>query len=181
MQRRTPASIIINSMFWSTVLFVLTCCHVLTSMVRVIEGKIIQLFQKTLSAKAHLTRPQVVIGDFLVALPNSALAHLYRKPITGPKVYCMFSHPVVLPTVKLQWKYKISTATHTTFRSCHVSLGLYNPTMLIEIAVYKMTWKGKENWFELAGGSSYQGFELPRVKLQWMYHRNPGENDFGSS
>ena len=27
-------------MFWTTVLFVLTCCHVLTSMVRVIEGKI---------------------------------------------------------------------------------------------------------------------------------------------
>ena len=26
--------------------------------------------------------------------------------------------------------------------------------------------KGNENWFELARGSSYQGFELPRVKLQ---------------
>ena len=26
--------------------------------------------------------------------------------------------------------------------------------------------KGSENWFELAGGSSYRGFELPRVKLQ---------------
>ena len=26
--------------------------------------------------------------------------------------------------------------------------------------------KGYENWFELAGGSSYRGFELPRVKLQ---------------
>ena len=26
--------------------------------------------------------------------------------------------------------------------------------------------KGNENWFELARGSSYRGFELPRVKLQ---------------
>ena len=26
--------------------------------------------------------------------------------------------------------------------------------------------KGNENWFKLAGGSSYRGFELPRVKLQ---------------
>ena len=26
--------------------------------------------------------------------------------------------------------------------------------------------KGNENWFELAGGSSYRGFKLPRVKLQ---------------
>ena len=24
-------------------------------------------------------------------------------------------------------------------------------------------------------------FELPRVKLQWMYDGNPGEIDFGSS
>ena len=41
--------------------------------------------------------------------------------------------------------------------------------------------KGNENWFELAGGSSYRGFELPRVKLQYMYDANPGEIDFGSS
>ena len=26
--------------------------------------------------------------------------------------------------------------------------------------------KGNGNYFELAGGSSYRGFELPRVKLQ---------------
>ena len=26
--------------------------------------------------------------------------------------------------------------------------------------------KGNKNWFELAGGSSYRWFELPRVKLQ---------------
>ena len=40
--------------------------------------------------------------------------------------------------------------------------------------------KGKENWFELAGGLIYRGFELPRVKLQQIYHRNPGEIEFGS-
>ena len=34
---------------------------------------------------------------------------------------------------------------------------------------------GNENCFELAGGSSYRGFDLPRVKLQWMYDGNPGE------
>ena len=38
-----------------------------------------------------------------------------------------------------------------------------------------------ENWFELAGGSSYRGFELPRVKLQLMYDGNLVEIDFGSS
>ena len=42
--------------------------------------------------------------------------------------------------------------------------------------------RGNENWFKLAGvrvigGSS----ELPRVKLQEMYDRHPGEIDFGSS
>ena len=41
--------------------------------------------------------------------------------------------------------------------------------------------KGNENWLELAGDSSYRGFELPRVKLQYMYDENPGEIDFGSS
>ena len=41
--------------------------------------------------------------------------------------------------------------------------------------------KGDKNYFELAGGSSYRGFELPRVKLQWMYEGNPQEIDFGLS
>ena len=40
---------------------------------------------------------------------------------------------------------------------------------------------GNENYFDLAGGSSYRGFELPRVKLQKMYEGNPGEIYFGSS
>jgi len=37
---------------------------------------------------------------------------------------------------------------------------------------------GIENWFELARGSSYWGFELPRVKLQKMYEQNPWELNF---
>ena len=41
--------------------------------------------------------------------------------------------------------------------------------------------KGNKNYFELAGGSSYRGFELPRVKLHLMYDGNPGEIDFGSN
>ena len=32
--------------------------------------------------------------------------------------------------------------------------------------IYRMTLMGNENWFELAEGSNYRGFELPRVKLQ---------------
>ena len=39
--------------------------------------------------------------------------------------------------------------------------------------------RGNENWFELAGVRVIMGFELPRVKLQWMYNGNPGEIDFG--
>ena len=45
--------------------------------------------------------------------------------------------------------------------------------------IQKMTWGGNENWFELAGVRDIMGFELPRVKLQWMYNGNPGEIDFG--
>ena len=46
--------------------------------------------------------------------------------------------------------------------------------------------RGNENWLELAGvqvikSSSYRGFELPRVKLQWIYEGNPGKIDFGLS
>ena len=41
--------------------------------------------------------------------------------------------------------------------------------------------KGNKNCLELKGGSSYQGFELPRVKLQKMNGRNPGEINFGSN
>ena len=32
--------------------------------------------------------------------------------------------------------------------------------------LYRNDLKGNKNYFELAGGWSYRGFELPRVKLQ---------------
>ena len=41
--------------------------------------------------------------------------------------------------------------------------------------------EGKRKLVRVSGSSSYRGFELPRVKLQWMYDGNPGEIDFGSS
>ena len=54
MQKRAknakPASNKINSMFWTTLLFV---CHVLTNMVRVIEGK---LYRKLPEGKGKLVR-----------------------------------------------------------------------------------------------------------------------------
>ena len=42
--------------------------------------------------------------------------------------------------------------------------------------------KGDKNYFELARGSSYRGFELltENYKL-YMYEGNPGEIDFGLS
>ena len=40
--------------------------------------------------------------------------------------------------------------------------------------------EGNKNNFELAGGSSYRGFELPRVKWQQIYEGIPREIDFGS-
>ena len=41
----------------------------------------------------------------------------------------------------------------------------YNMVRVIE-GMYRNELKGNKNYFELAGGSSYRGFELPRVKLQ---------------
>ena len=37
---------------------------------------------------------------------------------------------------------------------------------LSRVKLYKNDPRGKKNYFELAGGSSYRGFELPRVKLE---------------
>ena len=39
-------------------------------------------------------------------------------------------------------------------------------------------WKETKNNFELARGSSYHEFELPWVKLQWMYERKSRGNRF---
>ena len=35
---------------------------------------------------------------------------------------------------------------------------------LSRVKLYRNDLRGNENYFELAGGSSYRGFELPRVK-----------------
>ena len=34
------------------------------------------------------------------------------------------------------------------------------------VKLYRNELRGNKNYFEIAGGSSYRGFELPRVKLQ---------------
>ena len=36
---------------------------------------------------------------------------------------------------------------------------------LSRVKLYRNDLKGKKNYFELAGGSSYRGYGLPRVKL----------------
>ena len=37
---------------------------------------------------------------------------------------------------------------------------------ILRVKLYRNVLKGNKNYFEIAGGSSYRGFELPRVKLQ---------------
>ena len=37
---------------------------------------------------------------------------------------------------------------------------------LLRVKLYRNDLKGNKNYFELAGGSSYLGFKLLRVKLQ---------------
>ena len=54
-------------------------------------------------------------------------------------------------------------------------------TVLLRVNSYRNDLRGNKNCFELVGGLSYQGFVLPRVKLQLMYEGNPGEINFGSS
>ena len=44
--------------------------------------------------------------------------------------------------------------------------------------MYESDLKGNKNYFELAGVSSYRGFELPRINYS---KGNPGETDSGSS
>ena len=52
---------------------------------------------------------------------------------------------------------------------------------LSRVKLYRKDLKGNINYSELAGSSSYRGFELPRVKLQLICEGNPGEIDFCSS
>ena len=64
------------------------------------------------------------------------------------------------------------------FPTCHA---LITWLELSREKLYRNDLKGNKNYFELAGGSSYRGFEFPRVKLRLIYEGNPGEIDFGSS
>ena len=41
-----------------------------------------------------------------------------------------------------------------------------NMVQVIEGKIVQKRAEGKQNYFELEGGLSYRGFELPRVKLQ---------------
>ena len=67
---------------------------------------------------------------------------------------------------------------HCFFLTYHVVKPWFE---LSRVKLYSNDLKGNKNYFELAEGSNYRGFELPRVKLQWLYEGNPGEIDFGSS
>ena len=70
------------------------------------------------------------------------------------------------------------TSVHGFFLACHMLITWFK---LSRVKLYRKDLKGNKDYFELVGGSTYQGFELPRVKLQYMYEGNPGEIDFGSS
>ena len=65
------------------------------------------------------------------------------------------------------------------FPTCH---GLKTWLELSRVKLCRDDHKENKNYFELAGGSSYRGFELPRVILQLKYEsRNREEMDYGSS
>ena len=49
------------------------------------------------------------------------------------------------------------------FPTCHVRISWFE---LSRVKLYRNDLKGNRNYFELVGSSSYQGFELLRVKLQ---------------
>ena len=55
------------------------------------------------------------------------------------------------------------TSLHGFFPTCHALTTWFE---LSRVKLYRNELKGNKDYFELAGGSSYRGFELPRVKLQ---------------
>ena len=65
------------------------------------------------------------------------------------------------------------------FPTCHNFASNSGSNELSRVKLQRTDLKGNKNYFELARGSSYHEFELPWVKLQWMYEGNPGEIDFG--
>ena len=57
----------------------------------------------------------------------------------------------------------IRTPVHCLFSDV---LRAQNMVRVIDSKLYRNDLRGNKNFFELAGGSSYRGFELTRVKLQ---------------
>ena len=74
--------------------------------------------------KTYATRPQGVVGNLLINLPNLAMTHPYTKQITQGIVYGTFDPPMAATNAELQPNNKQFSATHTTFRSRLVSLTL---------------------------------------------------------
>ena len=48
---------------------------------------------------------------------------------------------------------------------------------LSRVKLYINDLKENKDYFDVAGGSSYGEFELPRVKLQYIFDGNPGDID----
>ena len=100
-------------------------------------------------------------GQTIAVYLNWILSKKYRQRIHG-KINPMFR-----------------TAEHRLiFSTCRA---LENQCEFSKVKLFRNDLKGNKNYFELAGGSSYQLCELPRVKLWQMYEGNPEKIDFGSS
>ena len=69
-----------------------------------------------------------------------------------------------MPTTR-QWKFKIQCfgSQWTVFPDFQ---GLKTWFELLRVKLYRNDLRENKNYFELVGGSSYRGFELPRVKLR---------------
>ena len=68
-----------------------------------------------------------------------------------------------------QWEIQNSmfgTPVDCFFRTFNLKKGLKTWFELSRVKLYRNDMRGNKNYFELAGGSSYRGFELPRVNLQ---------------
>ena len=63
---------------------------------------------------------------------------------------------------------------HRFFPTCHVLKTWFE---LSRVKLYRNNQKGNKNYFDLAGGSSYRGFKLQRIK----FRENPREINFGLS
>ena len=85
-----------------------------------------------------------------------------------------------MPTTRL-WEIQ-NTMFRTPVPFFSDFLRAQNMVWVIEGKIIQKWSERKQNYFELGGGSSSRGFELPaRVRLEKKYEGNPGEIDFGSS